>query len=768
MNNNEINNKNNNYSIIDYIIEESSLKIYKDIATLTKNKSNNNLIILKCFHNFSNLIKNINFEDENIIKIKKSFWLNFLDLTNINLNSNYIQKFSKNFFDLKNLKKLEINNNNLTYIPKDFSKLKNLKYLSLKLNKIENIPNSIFKLDLNYFDISFNLLTNIPIEIGYMKNLENFNILGNKLNEIPTTISYLKLIKFSFDWFEYFEDKKIISLKEIMFFLKENLNVNNIYVNWEDFYKFFHKKLSNINFIEIIYDSIDKNYITMVNSLLNSNYIDINLNNSNGNNKNNNKKSLINYALTNNNIINSDIINSIFIKTIQPNIKNLSIKERNSLLIKIIKSKNFYLFKKLTPYYSSPSEYITESGQTPLHYIFSSFSNNINISKKFSNYFFEIFNNKLLNHLNKDQWSAIHVCVQRCDINCLNYIFSKNNKNKFFLLNLKGKNNFNPLHISCNMDNIPVTKLLLENNVDVFARSSNYYKPRDYAKKNIFISKLLIMKENEVLNKKYYNKDLKNDNNINKIIHINQSRANINFYKEILINKDSSLLEISEAIYNITFIMLMPLTKKVSKEEFEKFCEKTFFEIDFSKDSSKNIFIVSKLSNIAINLNVNLFPIFNIMLNGSSRKLDKIIKNEIKRFNEIFKMLFMFKKENNSNIKENKLNIVNKSLIKKKINVINLKSNFAINNYQIQTTNNNNENSNNSNNNVNDSLDNITNNLKQKFNKIEIYNNNKNYKKKGIISRNSNNMSNESCNIHDSSASMSKIDSVNGIYLNIK
>ena len=143
------------------------------------------------------------------------------------------------------------------------------------------------------------------------------------------------------------------------------------------------------------------------------------------------------------------------------------------------------------------------------------------------------------------------------------------------------------------------------------------------------------------------------------------------------------------------------------------------------------------------------------MLNGSSRKIDKIIKNEIKRYNEIFKNLFMFKKENNSNFDENKLNVVNKSLIKKKINVINLKSNFA----------NKNKTSNNENNN-NDSLDNITNNLKNKFNKIEIYNNNKCYKKG--ISRNSNNMSNESCNIHDSSASMSKIDSVNGIYLNIK
>ena len=756
--NNDINNKNNNYSIIDHIIDESSLNIFKDIATLTKSKSNNNLIILKCFHNFSNTIKNINFENENIIKIKKSFWLNFLNLTNINLNSNFIHKLSKNFFDLKNLTKLEINNNNLTFIPKDFTKLKNLKYLSLKLNKIENIPNSIFKLDLNYFDISFNLLTNIPIEIGYMKNLENFKILGNKLNEIPTTISYLNLNKFSFDWFEYFEEKKIISLKDIFFFLKENLNINNIYVKWEDFYKFFYKKLYNINFIEVIYDSIDKNYITNVQCLLNTNLnnIDFNINNTNNtnnNNNNNNNKTLINYALTNNNI-NSDIINTIYLKTIQPNIKNFTIKEKNSLLIKIIKSKNFYLFKKLTSFYSSPSEYITESGQTPLHYIFSSFSNNINISKKFSNYFFEIFNNKLLNHLNKDQWSAIHVCVQRCDINCLNYIFSKNNSKKFFLLNLKGKNNFNPLHISCNMDSIPVTKLLLENNVDVFARSNNYYKPRDYAKKNIFISKMLIMKENEVLNKKYFNKDLKNENN-KKIIHINQSRANINFYKEILINKDSSLFEISEAIFNISFIMLMPLTKKISKEEFEKFCEKTFFEIDFSKDSYKNIFIVSKLSNIAINLNVNLYSIFNIMLNGSSRKIDKIIKNEIKKYNEIFKNLFMFKKENNSNFDENKLNVVNKSLIKKKINVINLKSNFA----------NKNKTSNNENNN-NDSLDNITNNLKNKFNKIEIYNNNKCYKKG--ISRNSNNMSNESCNIHDSSASMSKIDSVNGIYLNIK
>ena len=67
--------------IIDYAIEDSLITNNKIIINSTVKDSNiNNKLIIKCYKNFSNVTE-CKADNANIIKITKSFWLNFLYLT---------------------------------------------------------------------------------------------------------------------------------------------------------------------------------------------------------------------------------------------------------------------------------------------------------------------------------------------------------------------------------------------------------------------------------------------------------------------------------------------------------------------------------------------------------------------------------------------------------------------------------------------------------------------------------------------------------------
>ena len=149
------------------------------------------------------------------------------------------------------------------------------------------------------------------------------------------------------------------------------------------------------------------------------------------------------------------------------------------------------------------SDLISDIGMTPFHYLFSNFNHNISLNRVIGELLFEHSDNKLLNAYNNEHWGAIHVAVRRGSIKCIEWILQKNNEkkdNKKFSLNLKGKDNWTPLHLTANSGNVILTSLLLKNDANVFARTITNKTPRDVCNNNKQIYKLLLLYENTLLN----------------------------------------------------------------------------------------------------------------------------------------------------------------------------------------------------------------------------------------------------------------------------
>ena len=705
-------------NLVEFIIENEEFNILNNEMTLFHKDDNDKII--KCYKSFDN-INSIIGENLNIVKISKQFWLNFKNLNYINLSQNKIFKFSKNFFDLSNLLKLNVNHNSIINIPSKISQLTSLKYLSINNNKIELIPNALIKLtNLTYLDISYNKIEDLPIELGLMKSLNTLKIIGNKIEKLPTTLCQLTNLKeIEFEWFKFIDKNNIQFIYKTF---RDLFNNTQLYCTFIEFMNKVNKD-KDVDYSSILYSSIDNNYVGLIKILCeNSNTFNIILEK-----KYKDKKPPFYYSLTESK--NEEIINTIF-NNLKINI--LSKNEKFSYLTKLIRLKNIRLIKKILDKIEDENDLVNDSEMTPFHYIFSNFNSEIAKSKIIGNLFFSKCSNNILNHISNEGWGAIHVAIRRGSLSCIKWIINMNDKNKnnkIFLLNLKGKDNWTPLHLSTNSNNIEITKLLLENNCDVFNRTNSNKTPKDFSYKNPpnEITKLLFFQEEKMLDLKY-NKDEEKCINKKKIISYNISRANINFYKEILINRDSSLFEICDAINNLTFALLTPLIKKYSNEDFANFVEKTISSFDLSLNNKKNYLCISSFSNLAICLKaIQIQNIYSEIL--QKEKVCDIIKNDMLNCIQILNQFNINNNNNNTNSIKNKKNNPNKRNKKRIVNIINLKNSKKLN-------------KSNSSEEFNDSLDN--NSKKENIN-FDIKN-----------QRTITNLSNESCNILDSSASISQ------------
>lgn len=97
-----------------------------------------------------------------------------LEIKNLFLRWNRINKLPDEFCNLKQLEILELNNNNLEILPTKISNLVNLKELNLNINSLQTLPKEIIEL----------------------KQLEVLNIKNNKYLELDSEqISWLKELK---------------------------------------------------------------------------------------------------------------------------------------------------------------------------------------------------------------------------------------------------------------------------------------------------------------------------------------------------------------------------------------------------------------------------------------------------------------------------------------------------------------------------------------------------------------------------------------------
>ena len=494
---------------------------------------NNIYSTIKCYKSLPD-IENLEAKSLNIIKIHKTIYLNLSNLTTIDMRENRLCKISKNFKLFKNLETLHLDNNQISYIPSFISEFTQLKTFTISNNILTSIPASIQYLTaLKIFKFSNNKIDKLPIEFGQLKSLECLYLDCNYFSEIPTTLCYLRYLnEISFEWFEFLEPPFYKVLKDT--FGKTCINI--IRDGLQEMIKNSILYCDFLTFIDKI-SSKEKNI-----SLINSDKSSQNGNNNNINNilnplrknsKSPNKYNKIIKAIENNyyGIIKS-LLNTIdfeeYIKVKNEENKTsfyLTIHYKNEELISLFLSKieltNFpvthiYLHKairmrnpELVKKLISMGVNINatdDQGSSAFHILFDTFIKQFSRCALIGDFLLQ--KECSVNPFNNDNWAPIHIAARKASKECLLWIISSNkklrNENKEeFNLNLKGQNNWTPLHLTINFFRLDETVILLENGCDPFIRNINAKTPKKVCIGNYVFSKLISNYENIMLEKKY-------------------------------------------------------------------------------------------------------------------------------------------------------------------------------------------------------------------------------------------------------------------------
>ena len=622
---------------------------------------------IKSYKNLSS-ITSLEVKGKNIIKIHKTIFLNLINLVYIDLSDNHLLKISKNFKLFKNLKTLKLNNNKISFIPSFIGELNQLEYLSLYRNLISSIPTSIQELKkLKYFDISSNKVDNIPIEFGFLISLNVLHIDCNYFTKIPTTFCFLKnLNDLCFDWLEFIEPPYYKNIKDsigkiiISFILKtlqKMYNKDILYCSFQQFVEEMsfkknedEKSIKNINFDGVdsllnrsginnelknsqfcgssvtiksntnvinskflkIFNAIEGGYYGIIKSMLEeeNSYEFLTV-------KNIENRTPLSYCMSKNN----DLIDLFLSK-----IKEQKIEISYAYLFKAIKLRNPELVKKLINLGVNVKSY-DEQGKGVLHILFSIFNKNISKCILIGNFLLSF--NLNINKLDDEGWGPIHLAAKRGSKECFLWIIEKNKqlrkeRKEEFDLNLRGKNDWTPLHLVVYGLRIEETMLLLEYGCDVFSRNSEAQTPKQVGNSNYVFSKLLSHYEIIALYNLYINKSKSLDFIPYKKIYQRKIRnSNKND------NENSSSFYDDNIIINNSATILSTLFKKTIKTNKDKENTKKTNniikekKIKLKQDKTKNI------KNNSINLFLSIkHNLFNDAKNKSNDK-NKIIDNQI-------------------------------------------------------------------------------------------------------------------------------------------
>ena len=731
----------NNIPLLDYMETYSSIKCYKSLPSITTLEAKNRYII----------------------KIHKTIYLNLINLINIDLSDNKLLKISKNFRLFKNLKSLKLDHNRISFIPSFIGELNQLEIFSISNNCLSIIPTSIQDLTkLKSFYFSCNKIDNMPIEFGQLNSLNILYMDCNHFTEIPTTLCYLKKLKeLSFDWLEFVSPPFYKNIKDsigktiITFIQKALENMLKKGILYCNFKTFIEEISSKKNENEITNNIPEPN---ISDSIINSSGINNALKNSqfggassitlksNCNNVNNNKymkifnaiengyygvvKSMIEGEngyeyLTIKNIENKTPLylsmgkNNEIMELFLSKIKDQKIELNYTYLLKAIRMRNPELVKKLV-YLGANANAIDDQGRGVFHVLFSMFYKQISKCILIGDFLLNF--NSQVNKLDNENWGPIHLAAKRGCKECLLWIISRNKKlrsegREEFNLNLKGKNNWTPLHLTVFSLRIEETMILLEYGCDIFARNIEAQTPKQVGISNFVFSKLLSYYEFLTLNKNYlykiYNSNSKKkkkdkNNRYNSILekdsffdekknNLNDSELSSSYYDDNIIinnsvtissaikktiNRDNSNKE-NKDINNLKNKSDNNLNRKnkIKKGKTETMKSSnpkiSSIESDFSKINNP-LYKTSSKEMIDV-LNKNIFN--NNSTNQSNALINKINGNNLSQNN---KKLNKFKSSNydqqNKNLKEN-------NILKKNDLSLNINNNNTYNNYLLKDIN---------------------------------------------------------------------------------
>ena len=585
--------------MIDINVDESATSIEKIIINSrsinffnsNKNSNYNNYSTIKCYKSLPSIIT-LEAKSINIIKIHKTIFFNLSNLLNIDLRDNKLLKISNNFKLFKNLKSLKLDLNQISYIPSFIGELNQLETFTISANLITYIPTSIQNLtSLKIFNFSNNKIERLPIEFGQLVALQTLYMDGNYFMAIPTTICYLKrLSELSFDWLEFVEPPYYRIIKDsvgktiiciIVRCLESMLKQSILYCDFKTFIEKIspqkneendnekslkgNKKKDNVNGKEEILNSesaplagapgatllstykisqnqimnkyskifhaIENNYHGVIRSFLESENVEEYLTVTNQENK------TAFYVAINNK--NDDIIDLFLEK-----IKEQKIPLNYIYLFKAIRTRNPELVKKLVNL-GIKVDSTDDQGQGVFHILFNAFTKQIARCTLIGDFLLE--KGAPINIYDSDNWAPIHIAANKASKQCLLWIIASNKKlreegKEEFNLNLKGRNNWTPLHLTISSYRIEETLILLKQGCDIFARNIEAKTPKKVSLCNFVFSKLLSHYEFVKLREKYdkvdnnckngstfvegdiNNKDVKSENDI--FNHYNSQKNN--------------------------------------------------------------------------------------------------------------------------------------------------------------------------------------------------------------------------------------------------
>ena len=664
--------------MIDINVDESATSVEKitinsrSINFFNNNRSNNyiNYSTIKCYKSLPS-ITTLEAKAINIIKIHKTIFFNLSNLINIDLRDNKLLKISNNFKLFKNLKSLKLDLNQISFIPSFIGELAHLETFTISSNLITYIPTSIQNLtSLKNFNFSNNKIERLPIEFGQLSALESLYMDGNYFMAIPTTICYLKrLSELSFDWLEFVEPPYYRIIKDsvgktiiciIVKCLESMLKQSILYCDFKTFIEKISPKKSeesdneksikanktrssvgnkddlansesapplagapsatllstykinqnqNNNKFTKIFHAIENNYHGVIRSFLESENVEEYLNVKNQENK------TAFYMAINNKY--DDIIDLFLEK-----IKEQKIQLGYIYLFKAIRTRNPELVKKLVDL-GIKVDSIDDQGKGVFHILFGSFTKQIARCTLIGDFLLE--KGAPVNIYDTDNWAPIHIAANKACKQCLLWIISSNKKlrkqgKEEFDLNLKGRNNWTPLHLTISSFRIEETLILLGQGCDIFARNIEAKTPKKVSLCNFVFSKLLSYYEFVRLREKY-----DNNNDENKKYKNGKSFIEGTDINNIDVKSENDILYHYNSFKNNNKLLNIHNNELLKRGE-------TYNKLNLGNNLEKNIFNRGTFINSSNNINKN-----NTKTKNNKSKNNQILINEKNKNNKKLK-----------------------------------------------------------------------------------------------------------------------------------
>lgn len=428
--------------------------------------------------------------------------LNLLQLQDVSdnlqilvLNDCHLKELPLNFNKLSNIKQLSLDSNHFTKIPLLLIENFDLETFSIKNNYLEVLPEKYFKWNdsLISLDVSYNQIDRLADSLSELQCLKKLFVNNNNFIKVPTTLYNLSLLEeFALDWFKYtFPPNPFLISGDL---LKNFLNFCQILSK---------KSKSYFTFIELL-ETFSKNTLELTKLFAKKRNL---IHQAAFENDVGALRSLIKLLPNHLNEIDSENYSALFLSILEENYNatkillfsgadpSIGVGMLGSCIHLAVVKKEIFLLQDLLRR-GGDSNSLDQKGNTPLHLLFSTFSNNVQKSDKMAKILIEFQANPQIK--NKELWNCLHLAVKSDQIEAVKWAinYNKREEKEIFDLNQSGGEiNMTLLHLAGYQGNRKILGLLLESNCDYLISDSLNRLPKNLCVNDQFLLKLIKSKE---------------------------------------------------------------------------------------------------------------------------------------------------------------------------------------------------------------------------------------------------------------------------------